>query len=150
MGRKLTPKASPRQPIVQTVSKLFRNFPFLTSLEMSLFSVLPVFLSWVVFLEKVRCRKLQERRLPSRIASQASRTIRGKKTSAATGSAQFTPHCESVGTRLVSGRLVGNRSAPCKGVEFSAGEKSRPGTGSFHPVATEAAAEATKLLKPWL
>jgi hypothetical protein len=30
----------------------------------------------------------------------------------------------------------------------SAEEKSRPGTGSFHPVAIEAAAEATKLLKP--
>jgi len=30
----------------------------------------------------------------------------------------------------------------------SAGEKARPGAGSFHPVATEAAAEATKLLKP--
>src|SRR5215470_16092384 len=30
----------------------------------------------------------------------------------------------------------------------SAGEKSRPGTGSLHPVAIEAAAEATKLLKP--
>src|SRR6266849_10430862 len=28
----------------------------------------------------------------------------------------------------------------------SAGEKSRPGTGSFHPVAIEAPAEATKLL----
>jgi hypothetical protein len=28
------------------------------------------------------------------------------------------------------------------------GEKSRPGTGSFHPVAIEAAAEVTKLLKP--
>ena len=30
----------------------------------------------------------------------------------------------------------------------SAGEQSRPGAGSFHPVAIEAAAEATKLLKP--
>jgi len=30
----------------------------------------------------------------------------------------------------------------------SVGEKSRPGTGSFHPVAIEAAAEVTKLLKP--
>jgi hypothetical protein len=30
----------------------------------------------------------------------------------------------------------------------SAGQKSRPGTGSLHPVAIGAAAEATKLLKP--
>ena len=30
----------------------------------------------------------------------------------------------------------------------SAGEESRPGAGSFHPVAIEAVAEATKLLKP--
>jgi hypothetical protein len=35
-----------------------------------------------------------------------------------------------------------------KGAGPERGEKSRPGTGSFHPVAIEAAAEATKLLKP--
>ena len=35
-----------------------------------------------------------------------------------------------------------------KAMVLSGREKSRPGTGSFHPVAIEAAAEATKLLKP--
>jgi hypothetical protein len=31
---------------------------------------------------------------------------------------------------------------------FHSGSQTRPGTGSLHPVAIEAAAEATKLLKP--
>jgi hypothetical protein len=46
------------------------------------------------------------------------------------------------------GRIVGLSECAVKRRWSSAGEKSRPGAGSFRPVAIEAAAEATKLLKP--
>ena len=46
------------------------------------------------------------------------------------------------------GRIVGLSECAVKRRWSSAGEQSRPGAGSFHPVAIEAAAEATKLLKP--
>ena len=44
----------------------------------------------------------------------------------------------------VPGRDCWRNSSPCKALDFS-GCNSRPGTGSLHPVAIEAAAEATKL-----
>jgi hypothetical protein len=47
----------------------------------------------------------------------------------------------------VSRRLDGDNVRREKALDFS-GCKSRPGTGSLHPVAIKAAVEATKLLKP--
>ena len=44
-------------------------------------------------------------------------------------------------------KVVGEKVRREKALDFS-GCNSRPGTGSFHPVAIEAAAEATKLSKP--
>ena len=45
------------------------------------------------------------------------------------------------------GSIVGVKVRRGKALDFS-GCNSRPGTGSLHPVATEAAAEATKLSEP--
>jgi hypothetical protein len=52
--------------LLSSVSKLFRNVPFLTSLKMSPFFFSASFSFLGGFLEKVRARKLQERRFPSR------------------------------------------------------------------------------------
>jgi hypothetical protein len=46
-------------------------------------------------------------------------------------------------SRVITGEKVGREKA----LDFS-GCNSRPGTGSLHPVAIEAAAEATKLSEP--
>jgi len=56
-----------RQLQYTQMSKLVRNVPFLTSLEMSPFSISAfLFLCELVFLEKSRARGLQDRRSPSR------------------------------------------------------------------------------------
>ena len=44
-------------------------------------------------------------------------------------------------------KIVGEKVRRDKALDFS-GCNSRPGTGSLHPVAIEAAAEATKLSEP--
>jgi hypothetical protein len=58
--------------------------------------------------------------------------------------------------RLAASRVTGTaqtRDKRCNRVRrekvvVHSGSETRPGTGSLHPVAIEAAAEATKLLKP--
>src|SRR6266851_1482731 len=76
--------------------------------------------------------------------------ISGAKTRRQREHRRVTPRFDagSLTESSANSRLVAKSECAVKRRWSSAGEKSRPGTGSFHPVAIEAAAEATKLLKP--